>query len=55
MSKKALVLIGVMIMLMGVGGLIPSLEIGTEPIWHALIKIAVGIGAILVGAIDKSK
>jgi hypothetical protein len=42
-AKKWLVIVGVILILMGIGGLIPNLGIGTEPAWHALAKIVIGV------------
>ena len=55
MSRIALIIAGILFLIMGVLGAIPSIGIGTEPIWHAIVKIVVGIVAIVIGIIDKKK
>jgi len=54
-SKWVLIVVGVLVLLMGVMAMIPSLEIGTEPMWHAIVKVIVGIIAIAVGFMDKGQ
>jgi hypothetical protein len=51
--KITLIIVGVLVLVMGVMGAIPALAIGSEPLWHAFVKIAVGVISILVGAIAK--
>ncbi len=53
MSKTVLIIIGVLVLLMGIAGLIPAWEMATEPAWHAIVKIVVGLVGIYVGATDK--
>lgn len=53
MSKKWLMIIGVLILLMGIAGMIPSITIATEPMWHAVVKVIVGIVAIYISSTDK--
>jgi hypothetical protein len=53
LCKAGLIIVGVLVLIMGVMGAIPALAIGTEPLWHAFVKIAVGVIAILLGAIAK--
>lgn len=49
MSKKTLLLIvGILVIAMGVMALIPSLEMGTEPIWHTIAKLVLGVAAVYV-------
>lgn len=54
-SKWVLIVVGVLVLLMGVMAMVPSLEIGTEPMWHAIVKVIVGIIAIAVGFMDKEQ
>jgi uncharacterized membrane protein HdeD (DUF308 family) len=53
MSKTALMVVGVIVLAMGVLSVIPSLDWVTEPIWHSIVKIIVGIVAIGIAATDK--
>ena len=53
MSKTTLMIVGILLILMGIGALIPSLELATEPSWHAIAKIVVGIISVWVSAADK--
>lgn len=53
MSKTVLAIIGVVILLMGIAALIPSWELATEPTWHAIVKIVIGVIALAVAAGDK--
>ena len=53
MSKKVLMVLGVVIVLMGIAGLVPAWTAAQEPTWHVIVKIAVGLIAIYVAATDK--
>jgi len=53
MSKTVLIIIGVLVLLMGIAGVIPVWGMVTEPTWHAIVKIVVGLVGIYVGATDK--
>ncbi len=49
MSKKTLLLVvGILVIAMGVMALIPSLGMGTEPIWHTIAKLVLGVVAVYV-------
>lgn len=56
MSKTLLIILGVVILAMGIWGLIPAWSIAgvTDPGWHAIAKVVVGLIAIYVGATDKA-
>ena len=54
MSRTTLIVLGIVVLLMGVAALIPSLELATEPTWHAIAKVVIGIIAIWIGAADKA-
>lgn len=54
MAKTTLIILGIIIVLMGVAGLIPGWELATEPVWHAIAKIVIGVIAIWIGAADKA-
>ncbi|OQB05426.1 MAG: hypothetical protein BWY19_01037 [bacterium ADurb.Bin212] len=55
MSKSVLMIVGVVAILMGIAGLVPAWEMATEPAWHAVVKIIVGIVGVAVAATDKGK
>lgn len=49
MSKKTLLLVvGILVIAMGVMALIPSLGMGTEPIWHTIAKLVLGVVAFFI-------
>ncbi len=50
-----LMIVSVLVLLMGVLALLPSLEMATEPMWHAVVKIIVGIAGLAVAMMDKKK
>lgn len=54
-AKPVLIIVGIVTLLMGILGLIPDLEIGTEPAWHAAVKIIIGLVAIAVGVMETKK
>lgn len=54
MSKTVLIIVGVLVGLMGVLALVAKGWLGvTDPAWHAVAKIVIGLIAIYVGATDK--
>lgn len=54
--KIILILVGIVMFAMGIlGAGIPYLEISAEPIWLAIIKMVIGVAAILAGAIARTK
>ncbi len=53
MSKTLLMIVGIVAILMGIAGLIPSWTLATEPSWHAVLKIIIGLVAVYVSATDK--
>jgi uncharacterized membrane protein YczE len=52
-SKWTLIIVGLIVLVMGIAGLPGVSDIGTEPDWHAVLKIVVGIVAIVVPFVDK--
>jgi hypothetical protein len=48
MKEKALLIIGLLVLVMGILGAVPGIGIGSEPIWHAILKIIVGIVAVVI-------
>ncbi|MFH1509468.1 MAG: hypothetical protein ABIE68_04855 [bacterium] len=53
MSKAFLIIIGLGLLIMGILALFPSLEMATEPLWHAWVKIIVGAIAFIIALADK--
>ena len=54
-TKWTLIIVGVIILVMGIAGLPGVSDMGTEPDWHAILKIIIGIVAIAVPLLDKQK
>ena len=55
-AKWTLIIVGVVILLMGIMGAIPTVQdmFGVpDPIWHAALKIIIGLVAIAVGVMEK--
>jgi hypothetical protein len=52
-NRIILMIVGFIVFIMGILGAIPDLEIGTEPIWHAILKIIIGLIAIILAYINK--
>lgn len=48
MKKRVLLIISIIIILMGILALIPGIDMGTEPAWHAAVKIVVGLVGLWV-------
>ena len=46
--KITLILISIALILMGILGAIPAINIGSEPIWHAIVKIVIGLVGLIV-------
>lgn len=41
-------IVGIIVLLMGILGAVPGIDIGTEPIWHAALKIIVGLVVLVL-------
>ncbi len=54
-TKWTLVIVGVILLVMGIAGLPGVSDMGTEPDWHAILKIIIGAVAIAVPFLDKHK
>ena len=54
-SKITLIIVGVLLAIMGVAGLPGVSDMGTEPDWHAILKIIIGIVAILIALMEKKE
>ena len=48
MIKITLIVISILLIIMGILGAIPGIDIGTEPIWHAIVKIVIGLVGLFV-------
>jgi len=55
MSKITLIIVGIIVLIMGILGAIPAIGLGSEPIWHAILKIIIGLAAAVIGFMDKKK
>ncbi|WP_017872905.1 hypothetical protein [Candidatus Caldatribacterium saccharofermentans] len=55
MVRVLLTIYSWLLLIMGILGLIPGLNIGTEPVWHALVKIILGIVGIWVSMAKKKE
>lgn len=53
-SKTMLMIVGVLLILMGVAAMFPSLGLATEPMWHAIAKVLIGIISVWISAADKN-
>jgi uncharacterized membrane protein YczE len=52
-TKWTLFIVGVIVLIMGVAGLPGVSDLGTEPDWHAVLKIIIGIVAVIIAIMDK--
>ena len=48
MKKRVLLVISIIVILMGFMSFIPSIKLGTEPTWHAAVKLVVGLVGLWV-------
>ena len=53
LTKWTLIIVGLIVLVMGIAGLPGVSDMGTEPDWHAILKIIIGIVAVIVPFIDK--
>ena len=49
-TKTALLVIGILLAIMGLVDVLGLLKMGTEPVWHSIVKIVIGAVAIYLGA-----
>jgi len=49
-TKTALLVIGILLAVMGLVDVLGLLKLGTEPVWHSIVKIVIGAVAIYLGA-----
>jgi len=53
LARVSLIIVGILILVMGIMAVIPALAIGTEPMWHAIIKMVIGVVAVIIGIMAK--
>lgn len=53
MSKKTLLVVGILLVIMGVAGFIPAWTWANIPQWFAIVKIVIGLVAVYISAVDK--
>jgi len=51
--KWTLIIVGLIVLVMGIAGLPGVSDMGTEPDWHAVLKIVIGIVAVVVALMDR--
>jgi uncharacterized membrane protein YczE len=52
-TKWTLIIVGLIVLVMGIAGLPGVSDLGTEPDWHAVLKIIIGIVAVIVALLEK--
>ncbi|MEN3202111.1 MAG: hypothetical protein ABDK87_00070 [Atribacterota bacterium] len=55
MVRILLLIYSWVLLIMGILGLIPGLNLGTEPVWHALLKVILGIVGIWASMVKKKE
>jgi len=55
MIRTYLLIIAIVLILMGIAGLIPYFTWATEPLWHSIVKIAIGLFSIALLIADGKK
>lgn len=55
MHKISLIILGILVAVMGILGIIPGINMGSEPVWHAVVKIVIGIIAVIIGLVGKKR
>ena len=53
--KITLIIVGALLAIMGVAGLPGVSDMGTEPDWHAILKIIIGIVAVIIALMEKKE
>ena len=53
--KLTLIIVWVLLVVMGVAGLPGVSDMGTEPDWHAVLNIVIGIVAVVIALIEKKE
>lgn len=55
MIRTYLLILAIVLIIMGIGGLIPYFSIASEPVWHAIVKIVIGLFSIALLIADTEK
>jgi len=55
LTKLTLIVVGILLLVMGIAGLPGISDMGTEPDWHAILKIVIGIVAVLIALMEKKE
>ena len=53
--KITLIIVGVLLAIMGIAGLPGVSDMGTEPDWHAILKIIIGAVAVIIALMEKKE
>ena len=53
--KITLIIVGALLAIMGIAGLPGVSDMGTEPDWHAILKIIIGAVAIIIALMEKKE
>ena len=53
LTKWTLVIVGLILLIMGIAGLPGVSDMGSEPDWHAIIKIIIGAIAMAIPFLEK--
>ena len=54
-AKWTLIVVGLIVLVMGIWGLAGTYAGVTDPQWHAILKIIVGLVAVAVGFMEKKQ
>ena len=55
LTKWTLVIVGLILLVMGIAGLPGVSTMGSEPDWHAIIKIIIGAIAMAIPFLEKKR
>ena len=55
LTKWTLVIVGLILLVMGIAGLPGVSTMGSEPDWHAIIKIVIGAIAMAIPFLEKKR
>jgi len=53
LTKLTLIIVGIIVLVMGIAGLPGISDMGTEPDWHAILKIIIGIVAVVIALMEE--
>jgi hypothetical protein len=54
MVRISLIILGILVAVMGILAVIPGISMGSEPLWHSIVKIIVGAVAVIIGVVKKA-